>query len=325
MRHFYLPFSAAVLLLLAAGCAPKVLTRVQQSYPAAAPDAPVTVFGVRELVPDTALLLGSVVVKDTGFSTNCTYEQVIRLASNATRKVGGNALHLVYHHEPSLLGGTCHRIGGEMLYIPSLDSMLRSTDEFPAPRIAPIPARLLRPAAKVHRTTLHVTPGYGFIASKMEVLHGITGNFKKGFHLDAGIDRVSRAGLGGGIRYAGLFTEGAYEHNPYLMRVHYIGPEFILRPTTRSGKWGFHFAAGFGYGRYTEQWKSESEGIDGFGYHISLGAEYRITPHIGVGIQTSSYAIRFKAMDELVGQIYNEKTKGGIQVVSVNGGLRFYF
>lgn len=328
MRNFYLLLGTAVL-LLAQSCAPKVLTRVQKSYPALDANAPVAVFGIEELPPQSAERLGSVEVKDTGFSNNCTYPQVIGLASSATREAGGNALHLTYHRKPSAWGSTCHRIGGWMLHIPDSDSTLNLSAHNAAAQAETYRQTPVRPRAQIRRTTLHVSPGYGFITSKMKVLDGITGNFKEGFHLDAGIDRVSRSGLGGGVRYAGLFTKGSYsdmvERGAYLMRLHYVAPEFVARTTTRSGKWGFHAAIGFGYARYTEQWKSKSESLNGIGFHAGLGAEYRITRYVGLGIQAMAYSTRFKMMDDLVGQLYDDNTKGGIEVIAVNGGIRFYF
>ena len=68
-------------------------------------------------MPETAERIGSVQVVDGGASTKCNYEQVVALAKLETAKNGGNALALMDHRKPSLLGSSCHQIAGDMLWI----------------------------------------------------------------------------------------------------------------------------------------------------------------------------------------------------------------
>lgn len=120
MRNFTtsLQLIAATAMLTATGCTPAIYTNIQKSYPARTEESPVLVYDLADTVPAPAQTLGSVWIKDSGFSTGCSYENIIRLAKNETNKIGGNGLHVVWHKKPAALGKSCHQISADMLLLP---------------------------------------------------------------------------------------------------------------------------------------------------------------------------------------------------------------
>jgi len=76
-------------------------------------DEEVQVIGVGQSVPTGAVLLGSVSIGDGGFTTKCTYGDVIRDATTQAQAMGGNILYIKKHKEPNLWS-TCHRLKCEV-------------------------------------------------------------------------------------------------------------------------------------------------------------------------------------------------------------------
>ena len=76
----------------------------------------VEVIGIGQQVPDGAKLLGSISVGDSGFTTQCSYQEVIRDAINMARDMGGNVLQITQHKEPNLICD-CHRIKADVYYV----------------------------------------------------------------------------------------------------------------------------------------------------------------------------------------------------------------
>ena len=94
--------------LLVTSCSPKVVTEIYHSYPATQADD-VQVFKTGTNRPYSAELLGKVAVKGNGYTAHFSYDQVVALAKTETAKVGGNALAITEHKEPTILV-SCHQI-----------------------------------------------------------------------------------------------------------------------------------------------------------------------------------------------------------------------
>lgn len=76
----------------------------------------VEIIGLGQQVPDGAKLLGSISVGDSGFTTQCSYQEVVRDAINMARNMGGNVLQITEHKEPDIWT-SCHRIKADVYYI----------------------------------------------------------------------------------------------------------------------------------------------------------------------------------------------------------------
>ena len=333
--HSLLRLLAAVLLLQSVGCAPKIYTSIQKSYPARPDDTPVLVYYLSDTLPDRAEVLGKVEVRDNGMSTKCSYPEVLRLAKNEANKAGGNGLILTWHKEPTRFGSSCHQIAGDILLMP--DSVYRDSYSrnivlqayraayFGIPANTVIVNRQEPSAGDRKPCTLLINAGYGGITSKYYLPEGATGSPEEGFVIDGAFQWTSRSGIGFGLRYAGYFSFYEYEGLKPGIRLHYVAPEFVYRlGLGRRDKWIFHVSAGIGYARYSEKIGDISIGCGGFGYHADLGFEYRIVPSVGIGLGIGGYSARFSTRDYLTEEVAPDD-RAGITYGTLNGGLRFYF
>jgi hypothetical protein len=89
----------------------------------------VVVISLNQQVPDNSEVLGQVKIGDTGFSTNCGYETVIGKAKFEARKAGGNAIKIIEHRPPSVLGSSCHRIIAKILKVEDIENLKIEDEE----------------------------------------------------------------------------------------------------------------------------------------------------------------------------------------------------
>lgn len=332
--HSLLRLLAVALLLQSVGCAPKIFTSIQKSYPARPDDADVLVYYLSDTLPDRADVLGKVEVRDNGMSTKCSYPEVLQRAKAEANKVGGNGLILTWHKEPSTFGSSCHQIAGDILLMPDsiYENSYRRNIALQTYRsnYFSIPANTVvtsRPKTDFGRKpcTLLVNAGYAGITSKFLLPEGATGSPKEGFELNGAFQWTSRSGIGFGLRYSGYFSHYEYEGIKPGIRLHYVAPEFVYRlGLDRRDKWILHVSTGIGYARYSEKAEGISVSCGGFGYHADLSFEYKVSPSVGIGLGVGCYSARFSTMDYLNEELAPDE-KAGITRIAVNGGLRFYF
>lgn len=77
---------------------------------------PVEVIGLGQKLPNNVKFIGSISVGDSGFTTKCSYQDVINDAINLARGMGGNIIQITEHKEPNILCD-CHRIKADVYYI----------------------------------------------------------------------------------------------------------------------------------------------------------------------------------------------------------------
>lgn len=73
------------------------------------PTTEITVYGEGQIPPANAKLIGNVNIEDGGFTTKCSYSQVVSDATEQAKAMGGNALYIKKHKTPDFWS-TCHRI-----------------------------------------------------------------------------------------------------------------------------------------------------------------------------------------------------------------------
>lgn len=327
--------TALFLLLAGAGCAPKVYTTLQKNYPPRPAGSEVQVFYLDDPVPDDAEVLGRVEVRDEGTATHCGYQSVVKLAKEETNRAGGNGLHIVWHQIPALNSGSCHQIAGDMLHLkaPSQAVVPTSgpTTTTASPTPAPTPQQpqqqaASRPAFKQTPFTLELNAGYGMVVSKMEPLGSMSGNPRRGLHINAALRWASQRQVGVGLRYSGYFSSVQYnnsffEEGRLRLHVHYIAPELVMRQTI-GRRWELHETLGVGYASYGESFRGLTASLDGFGGHLSFGAEYRLSNHFALGLGMAGYRFLFPSQEILTTE--TDATQG-ITLLSINGGIRFLF
>lgn len=100
------------------------------------------------------------------------------------------------------------------------------------------------------------------------------------------------------------------------MVLSYLAPEVTLR--TKFNKWILKCGVGMGLFLYNEPYYSTA----GFGAHVTMGLEYMLSSHVGLGVSASSIASNLPKRD---GVELKKDEKSGINRINVLGGLRFYF
>lgn len=108
------------LLLLAAGCTPKLIVHSNQHAEHYAPIKSSDSFVILE--SDTLQIPGQVVIamiefKDKGLTVDCDYETIKRLVATEARKRGGNCMIITEHRLPDIVS-SCHRLKCKVLRIP---------------------------------------------------------------------------------------------------------------------------------------------------------------------------------------------------------------
>jgi len=76
----------------------------------------VNIYGASQQLPNGLKFIGSLSIGDAGFTTNCSYSDVVTDAQNQARAMGGNCLVITKHTEPNIWS-TCHRIKADVYLI----------------------------------------------------------------------------------------------------------------------------------------------------------------------------------------------------------------
>ena len=110
-------FAMALAAIYMSSCSPKVHKHIIKEMRPVGNDTEVTVYGIGEVVPENAEVIGNVSVLDGGFTTHCDWETVLETAKQEVRAAGGNGIEIVQHSFPGQNGSNCHQIAAYMLNI----------------------------------------------------------------------------------------------------------------------------------------------------------------------------------------------------------------
>ena len=103
-----------VIIIFLTSCGSTVRTNIVQKHP---PTESIKVIKIYDKLPDNTILLGTVKVGDSGFSTDCGEMTQINKIMNKGMQMGGDIAQIVKHKEPSALSSTCHRITAKIYKI----------------------------------------------------------------------------------------------------------------------------------------------------------------------------------------------------------------
>jgi len=98
-------------------CSPKVHKHIIKEMHPVSNETEVAVYGIGDVVPENAEVIGNVSVLDGGFTTHCDWETVLETAKQEVRAAGGNGIEIVQHSYPGQNGSNCHQITAYMLNI----------------------------------------------------------------------------------------------------------------------------------------------------------------------------------------------------------------
>lgn len=102
------------LIVIVSSCSTSKKVSVLQTHTPFDEKTTVTVISASQKVPDNAKLVGSIKIGDSGFTTKCTYADVVNDATKQARAMGANLIQIIKHKEPNPLTSTCHRIECEV-------------------------------------------------------------------------------------------------------------------------------------------------------------------------------------------------------------------
>lgn len=282
-------------------CSPKVVTTVLKSYPVL-PESEIVAVYEREKddpVPAKSETVGNIAVVDNLFVIRASYEQVVNLAVDETRKNGGNALLITDHLKPSFWGSTIHQIAGLMLNVDKMDTTFVSSKK----TYVSIQEDYERKRIRIPSHTFILNSGYSSLVGRTEGLsseekkiidklhQGITWDFQYYYH---------HKGLpyGWGIMlsqfYSSPFDEVVYRSQKNNIRLDYAGLSLGLR-TSFSSKWMGSLYYGFGYLGVMQKFSNPSNPTEfgnftgsTLGIHFGAAIEYKISERVGLGIDFSN-------------------------------------
>lgn len=277
-------------------CAPKVITNVLKNYPPLPENEEVVIYerDNGDPVPANAETVGNIAVVDNGLSVRGSYERVLGLATDETRRNGGNGLLITDHLEPSFWGSSIHQIGGLMLRVDHADTAFVSS------RDAYLSMKEENERKRIHipTHTFMLNSGYGLLSANTNELSGEEKQFVDQLHQGLTWDfqyYYHHTGLPFGFGlifsqfYSSPFKELVFNEIKNNLRLDYVAPSFALRHAF-APKWVSSANYGLGYLGVMQKLSnpanpSEYGTITGstLGIHFGFGIEYQISKHMGVG------------------------------------------
>ncbi len=122
-------FLLLVSLLVLGSCSPKLNAVIVNKKPALAYNSEVYVIQIDGKIPKGAKAVGKLSIKDTGFTTKCTYEMVLEQAKLQARQNGANIVKIFEHKTPRALGSTCHRMKVVFYHLKDTSSLAKQYEE----------------------------------------------------------------------------------------------------------------------------------------------------------------------------------------------------
>jgi hypothetical protein len=111
---------AILILVVLSSCNPRVVLKTSGTEMQPYILGSVIVLSKQEKFDSKGIELGDIKVVDTGFSGNCSYENVVDLAVEKAKLIGANCIKIYEHTKPSIFGSRCHQIKAKAYNIPNI-------------------------------------------------------------------------------------------------------------------------------------------------------------------------------------------------------------
>lgn len=327
---------AAALLLassaLLVSCMPTVSTAIVQRYEPLPLDS-VKVYDNPALVPSSATAIGKVEV--AGLQPNAEGKQAmkrlgltvsdisrddnpkVKMAKVMAADAGGNGLLMSNGSEVGYLKsyyfGTILR---------SEDNVVDSSVVSPAVRSHSENIRQMAALVEKHKLPSNIVKlnvGPAWITSKVyvgsEEFSGISA-----FNLMLQYSHLWKSGWGCGLQaFQSHFKVGDSNNSNYggSANIFYLGPSLTYAYRTDKG-WLWTMNYGMGYTSI-----DEADSYSGFGMTLSVGVDYMLTKHLGVGLDVMEYEGFFKAPVEWKQE--HPDMRYGYSQIGIFAGIRAYF
>lgn len=336
MKKIYL----VLLPILLFSCAPRVTTVIMKSYPVRGAKDSVTVFSLGSTIPSNAEALGKVSVADGGMTVDCKYPIMIKLAKEATRKMGGNGFLITEENLPSFWGSSCHQLAGTSLFLK--DSITNDSTKTSFKGEILVNNVSYNKAVLPPQFDLTANIGYGLVLSKTK---GLTGNDKK-------MEETLSKGLTYDFSFHYFFNNSAYgigiiysKYNSsyfgltslipniplnYGVSISFIAPLFTSKIRFNKS-WMLNSEFGLGYIDYKQQISDGNNEIStkggAFGTKLSIGLDYMVSKNFGIGTDISLIGGRISKLTDSSGkttELANDQELG-LGRLNFTIGARYYF
>ena len=331
-------------------CNPKISTSVLNQMPALEENAEILVTKNKEEIPSQHEVIGSVKIRDTGFTTNCSYPVVIDAAKSEARKIGGNTLFITNHQTPNLMS-SCHQINANIISatlepneglveLGELQSTTQPRTETPIDSTPSLNKKW----------RLAFQGGFSFRTAK--VIDNVSSDYKsylqklkKGFHLGGDINYFPNGNdFGFGVKYNFFSSQNAgdfyFEDDNFNLvnisiedniTINYVGPSFLLRyPSSRNLNSGY-LGVSLGYlsyqdrAQYFDEFTIKGQTLGAafdFGYDIATSDEMAIGFQISiVGGVLHKIKIERDSGTEVIE--LDDNSKESLSRIDLSIGIRF--
>lgn len=296
-------FSICTLLLVLASCTPpRVITRIDKTYPALSENTLVEVIYNPDYIPEENNYLGEVTFADSGTtpSNQCDSISAVERLKFEARKAGGNLVVVVEYVRPSIFGSSCHQMRGNIFRINEEDlDEIASSDNQEIYAFSP-------PERKMPRVEINGAFGYGWRTAELHpdlsgISREVTENLMSGLNWDASIKYFINDSWGLGLVYSSYNASSSI--NAYNIQnnrsgyldskdnITFIGPIWTVRAPL-GDKWKANVDIGLGYIRYN----AKSDFLENYteiygasvGFTSAIGLEYKLNNYLGITANLST-------------------------------------
>lgn len=113
LKYYFLLVSSYILLY---GCSPAISSSIKKDYAALPFNTKIIVLELTETIPKNAEVIGTLKIRDSGFSTKCNREMALETAKLEAKRVGGNAIKITDEKKPNFWR-SCHLLDATILKI----------------------------------------------------------------------------------------------------------------------------------------------------------------------------------------------------------------
>jgi hypothetical protein len=136
MKSIYFFVLLLIAILFLSSCSPTVAVTQLRKYPPKESTEQVVVYNQSDKIPSQLSQIGRIKIGDSGFSSNCSWIEVINKAKEECSRLGGDAIHIIEVKKPDMLS-TCYRIkvnvlrGPEKKYINKVEEKIIQKQIYP--------------------------------------------------------------------------------------------------------------------------------------------------------------------------------------------------
>lgn len=314
-------FATMAAVCLLAACSPKISITVMKTYPPLNESDTVVLYHYGMDAPASAEVVAEITVKDGGMTTKCNYSDVIAIAKDETKRVGGDGLQVVNHLLPGTRGSSCHQIEALALRLNPVDSL--QTDESERTLFGNYIKNLpnnLESFRQLSPYEVSVNIGYSKITNDTKDA-SFEDKISNCLSWDLQFLRYYKIGIGWGLMYSGYYASATYEGINNRFITTYIAPMFVGK--AEFDKWVLKYKVGVGYYNVTDKASTYLGNLQlsksMVGSNVNVGVDYKLSENFALGLEAGAVTGTFTEKEN------NEFVTYGDKRLDLKIGIRYYF